>query len=79
MRDETQRGEELLLPQGLSSERHFADTYHCTVFVFALSLFYRGLTGNCAAVIQDQGERVTQRKKEKVKYSIAITKLQISH
>lgn len=47
-------------------------------FVFSLSLFYVGLTGNCAAVIQDQGEREREGEREG-KVLNCCNKLQISH
>ncbi len=49
---------------------------HC--FVFSRSLFYVGLTGNCAAVIQDQGEREREGEREG-KVLNCCNKLQISH
>lgn len=43
------------------------------VFTFFFFIFYGGLTGNCAAVIQDQGKRERERR-----YSIAVTNCKLA-
>lgn len=74
MRDETRRGKESVLPQGYSSEQLIGDTYRCAALCFHI-LFYEELTGNCAAVIQDQDER----ERDEGKVLNCCNKLQISH